>query len=182
MMIVARRYAKALYEEAEHTSKTDAVDEDMGLIRRSLDGSRELRGFFASPLISREKKEAVVRELFEGRVDALTLRFLTLLVEKHREDLLPSIASAYISMRNEQLNVAEARVRTAEPLGAAEEKKLATALGAMTGKTVRLEVEEDKSLIGGLVIRIGDTVYDGSVQHQLERLREQMGVGSYLLN
>ena len=181
-MIVARRYAKALYEEAVHTSKTDVVDEDMRLIRRSLDDSRELGNFFASPLISREKKESVVRELFEGRVDRLTLTFLTLLVKKQREDLLPSIVSAYVSMRDEQLNVAEARVRTAEPLDEAAEKKLATALGAMTGKTVRLKVVEDKSLIGGVVIRIGDTVYDGSVQHQLERLRERMEVGSYLLN
>lgn len=181
-MIVARRYAGALYEEAESQSKTDAVDRDVEFLRESLAGSRELVGFFLSPVVSREKKETIVRELFGSHVDKLTLRFLTLLIEKQRETLLPDMVASYQRMRDEQLNVAEARVRVAEPMGKGDEEKLAAAISKMTGKKIRLRVSEDRDLIGGVVIRVGDTVYDGSVQHQLERLRDRMEGGSHLLN
>ncbi len=181
-MIVARRYARALYEEAERESKKDAVDKDVDFIRLSLAESRELVDFFQSPVISREKKQAIVHALFDPHVDGLTMRFLALLVEKQRENIVPAIVAAYLGMRDEHLNVVEARVRTAEHMNEVEQKKLAEALARMTGKKIRLQVTEDDSLIGGVVIRIGDTVYDGSVQHQLERLRDRMEVGSYLLN
>lgn len=181
-MIVARRYARALYEEAERQSKTDVVDKDVEFIRASLSGSRELSGFFESPVISREKKESIVRTLFGGQISALTIRFLTLLIEKQRESILSDVLAAYQEMRDEHLDVVEARVRVAEEMGESEQKNLSGALAQMTGKKIRLKVVQDKDLIGGVVIRIGDTVYDGSVQHQLERLRHRMEVGSYLLN
>lgn len=181
-MIVARRYAKALYEEAERLSKTDVVDRDVEFIRASLSGSRELVSFFESPVISREKKESAVRALFDGKIGALSLQFLTLLIRKEREPILSDILAAYQEMRDEQLNIVEAQVRVAEEMSEAEQKKLSAALSEMTGKKIRLEVSQETDLIGGLVIRIGDTVYDGSVQHQLERLRHRMEAGSYLLN
>lgn len=181
-MVVARRYARALYEEAERASKTDVVDADMELLRTSLRDSDELARFFRSPVISREKKLDVVRALFEERVDALTLQFVGMLIRKQREDVLPRIAQAYRDMRDEQLGIVEAKARAARELGVDEREELVTALGRLTGKEVRLHVEKDPDLIGGLVIRIGDTVYDGSVRHQLEQLRDKMEVGTISLN
>ena len=181
-MIIARRYASAIYEEAERQSKTAAVDRDMQLIETSLQGSRELVNFFKSPIIAREKKEEIVSELFAGRIDELTLRFLVLLIEKQREDVFPEIVKAYRELRDRELGIIEADARVAQRLPENEEKSLIAALNEMTGKKVRLRVKEDPNLIGGLVIRVGDTVYDGSVRHQLEVLREQMDTGSYRMN
>ena len=182
MSQVARRYARALYEEAERTSKLDAVDDDVELIRASLENARELRDFFKSPIISREKKEVVVTELFENRVDALTLRFLKLLIAKQRETIFPEIVVSYRDMRDAHLGIVRAKARVATPLSEPDRKQLVNALERMTDKNVRLEIEQDPDLLGGVVIRIGDTVYDGSVRHHLERLREQMETGGFSLN
>lgn len=181
-MIVARRYARALYEEAERQSKIDAVDKDVEFIRASLEGSRELLSFFGSPVISREKKTSIVDQLFSGEISALSLQFLKMLIDKQRESILSEILAAYQEMRDEHLDIVEARVRVADSMGESEQENLSDALAQMTGKKIRLQVSQDTDLIGGVVIRIGDTVYDGSVQHQLERLRHRMEVGSYLLN
>ena len=181
-MIIARRYASAIYEEAERQGKTAAVDRDIELIEKSFQGSRELVNFFKSPIIAREKKEEIVSELFTGRLHQMTQDFLMLLIEKQREDIFPDIVKAYRELRDRELGIVEAEARVAQPLGSKEEKSLTEALNRMTGKKVRLRVTEDPSLIGGVVIRVGDTVYDGSVRHHLEVLREQMDLGSYRMN
>lgn len=181
-MVVARRYAQALYEEAERALKTSAIDDDMELIRESLQNSDELRRFFRSPVIARGKKEDIVRELFTSRVDPLTHRFLEMLIRKQREDLFPRIARAYREMRDEHLGIVEVSARAAWELREEDRSELVEALRRLTGKEIRLETRVDSALIGGLVIRIGDTVYDGSVRHQLEQLRDKMEVASMSLN
>ena len=177
---VARRYARALYEEAEQHGRLEQVDEDVSLIRQSLDESGELVRFFESPVISREKKEAVVQQLFAERVQPVTLHFLKLLIEKKREMLFPTVVRTYASLRDEQLGIIEAHARTAQPLDDAERDELAGQIEAMTGQQVRLDVTVDPDLLGGLIVRVGDTVYDGSVRHKLEQLRERMEVGVHL--
>ena len=151
---VARRYAQALYQEAESEGNVDRIDEDMQSVQESLDASRELDLFFRSPLIAREKKQAVVGKLFDGKVAPLI----------------------------ERLGIVEARVRTAMPMEFDETEDLRKALEAKTGKKVRLRIEVEPELIGGAVVRIGDRVYDGSVQHQLESLRDQLEERAYLSN
>ena len=179
---VARRYAQALYEEAESTDVLEAADRDIALLRETVSASADLTRFFRSPLIAREKKNAVVKQLFSERVNALTLRFLRLLVEKEREDILPEIARAYQHLRDEQEGVVEATASVAIPVPASEERRLQQAIERMTGKRIRLHVRHDPGLIGGIVVRVGDTVYDGSVAHQLKGLRERLQVGALPTN
>lgn len=179
---VARRYAQALYEKVAREQRVERVDEDIALIREALATSRELVVFFESPVISREKKEAVVEALFAERVEPSTLSFLRLLIEKKREALFADVVKAYRALRDEQLGIVEARARVASPLNEDEEHYLVQALERLTGVRVRLTVEQDAGLVGGLVVRIGDTVYDGSVRHQLASLRERMEYGSYAAN
>jgi len=180
--IVARRYAQALYAEAVREQRVEGIDEDVALIRDALEASRELVVFFESPVVSREKKKAVVQALFAARVQPLTLHFLRLLIEKKREDLFPDVVQAYRALRDEQLGIVEARARVAYPLAEAEEAQLVEALEKMSGKGIRLNVDVDAGLLGGLVVRIGDTVYDGSVRHQLASLRERLEEGSHAAN
>ncbi|ARA94333.1 MAG: F0F1 ATP synthase subunit delta [Bacteroidetes bacterium] len=180
--IVARRYAQALYEQAREARQVEQIDEDVELIRQALADSRELVRLFESPVIPREKKQAVVNQLFGPRVQPLTLRFLTLLIEKEREGLFAAIVQAYRRLRDEQQGIVEAQARVAQPLAEDEEKKLREALEAITGKRIRLRTEQDPSLLGGVVIRVGDTVYDGSVRHQLRTLREKLEQGAFVTN
>lgn len=179
---IARRYAQALYQEADAAGKVDRIDEDMQSVQESLDASRELDLFFRSPVVGRDKKEAVIGKLFDGKVDPLIVRLMQLLVEKGREDILSAVVRQYSELRDERLGIVEARVRTAMPMEFDETEDLRKALEAKTGKKVRLRIEVEPELIGGAVVRIGDRVYDGSVQHQLESLRDQLAERAYLSN
>ncbi len=179
---VARRYALALYQEAEAQDKVERVDDDVRVVEDSFEGSRELERLFASPIVSTEKKQAIVGRLFEDRVDPLVGRLMQLLIEKGREEILPSVIRAYGELRDERLGVVEARVRTAMPLGPDEADELRRALEGRTGQKVRMRIEVEPALIGGVVVRIGDRVYDGSVRHQLASLREQLAERAYMSN
>ncbi len=174
---VARRYAQALAEEAERQDRVEAVDADAALIRESLEASPELENFFESPILSAEQKKEVVRALFEERLSTLTYRFLQLLVEKERETLLREVLEAYRALRDRQRGIVEVQARTAGPLDDAGRTRLAEGAGRRTGHEVRLRTQQDPALIGGVVLRIGDTVYDGSVRNQLAALRERMTNG-----
>jgi len=177
-ILVARRYAQALHDAAQAAGQLEVVDGDVELIRSSLVVSRELVRFFESPIVSRERKARVVDTLFSSRVSDTMMRFLELLVEKRREDIFPQVVAAYRGLRDSQLGIVGVTVRAARPLGDDEEKSVARSLGSWTGGTVRLEAHHDESLIGGLLIRVGDTVYDGSVRNKLEHLRDQFASGS----
>lgn len=179
---VARRYAQALYEEAEREQQVEQVDTDVDLIRETLDGSRDLVAFFQSPIISREKKEAVVQSLFAESLRKTTYNFLRLLIEKKREALFPDVVRAYQDLRDEQRGIMEAQAKVAYPLSESEEQTLVQALEKLSGSQVRLNVQEDRTILGGLVVRMGDTVYDGSVRNQLANLRERMELGSIAMN
>ena len=171
---VARRYAQALTEEAQSTGQLDAADADVALLAETLDGSRDLRLALTSPIVPTAKKRAVLDRLFAGKVSDLTARFLRLLVEKQRDDQIPEILEAYRALRDERTGTVEATVRTARPLSPDEADRLKAALEARSGKTVRMDLRVDPSLIGGLVVRLGDVVYDRSVRHQLDTLRGQL--------
>ena len=181
-ILVAKRYAEALYEYALSGGTVQAVDEDITALITSLEASSELTVFFASPIISREKKRSIVGILFRERVHAATLRFLEQLVDKRRENIIRDILSAYQELRDGQLGVARAVARSASPITEEEVADVRRTLERMTGKTVRLETEVDKNLIGGLVVQIGDTVYDGSVRNKLNHLKEQFVAGSHVTN
>ena len=177
-MVVARRYARALYEEAEHASKVERVDADIAFVRATLEGSEALAQLFRNPVVSREKKQAVVRTLFETHLDDLTLRFLDMLVGRQRESLFVRIAEAWQSLHDERLGIVEAEARVASAFSEEERAGLTEALEQLTGKKIRLNVRKDAGLIGGLVVRIGDTVYDRSVRHRLEALRDRVALRS----
>jgi len=175
---ISRRYAQALNEQAELARATDRVDADMSLIFEGMKVSRELVGIFESPVVSREKKAEVFRALFSDKIDALTLRFLEVLVEKRREGLFTDIVHAYRELRDQQMGVMGVTARTALPLTGDDEKRLMASLEKLTGKQIRLETKIDESILGGIVIRVGDTVYDASVVNQLASLRVRLETGS----
>lgn len=173
-LTVARRYAQALYQDALQNKCVERVDEDVQMIQESIEGSPELNRFFLDPILTAGKKNKVVDALFEGKVHATTHALLKLMVSKGRENLFTQVASSYKEMRDEQQGIVEAEVKAALPLSAEDEKKIASGVEQLTGKKVRLKAIIDASILGGLIIRVGDTVYDGSVLHQLSTLRGRL--------
>lgn len=171
--LVARRYARALRDAAVDGGVAESVDRDFQAVSESLDGSLELRQLFRSPIVSREKKSAIVDKLFGARLHATTLDFLRMMIAKRREGVFGEVARAYRQMRDEDAGIVRAHARSAVALSPESEAGLRRSLEARTGKKVHLDVELDPSLIGGVVVRVGDEVFDGSVANRLARLREQ---------
>ncbi|HSQ76609.1 MAG TPA: ATP synthase F1 subunit delta [Bacteroidota bacterium] len=177
---VARRYAQALMSTAEELRLLDAIAADVETIGTTVRSSRELRLFLNSPVVSIPRKKTALHELFGNRISPATLSFLDLLVRKQRETLLPEILEQFAALRDEQKGIVDAHVATAVELTPQQLRALQIELERQTGKHVRLNVTADSSIRGGLVIRIGDTVLDASLTHQLERLREHFARGASL--
>ena len=172
---VTRRYAQALFEEADRQGHLKQVDQDVDLLRKSLQDAPELERMLKSPVVSQDKKQAVLDSLVKPRVGGLTYRFIEMLLQKDREEQLAEMLTAYHTLRNTQEGIVEADVRTAQPLQDEERARLEEAVTQMTGQPkVHLNVEHHPDLIGGVIIRVGDTVYDGSVRHQLASLHERL--------
>ena len=169
----ARRYATALMAVAEERNAVDAVAADLEAVGRVLASSRDLRLLVASPIISGGKKQAVFRELFSGRTGKETMEFLSLLIRKQRESLLPAVVEEYLVLRDSRENIVNVDVTAAVDLNPSQETALSAALAHQTGKKVRLRLSKDPAIAGGLVVKIGDTVLDGSVRHQLARIRRR---------
>lgn len=171
---VARRYAGALYEEAEETGVLEAVDEDVLMLRESLDSNDTLSRFFKSPVIPKEKKDSVLQTLLGDRVEDLLVRFLRLLVRKDRETMTEAVLDQYQTLRDEHRGIVDAHVTVARSLADEDREAVVEALEKQTGKTIRLHVEEDSDLVAGLIIRIGDYVFDGSVRNKLTTLHHRL--------
>lgn len=177
--IISRRYAGALYEQALSSVVLEEVDADITMIGESLEGAPELGRFFGSPIVAREKKTSVVRALFKDRIQQITLNFLLLMVDKGREQLFPDVVRAYQSLRDDQLGIVRVTARIARGVSEQQQRALVASIESTLGKKVRLDVQVEASLLGGIVVKIGDTVYDGSFKNQLKSLRKRLEEGVY---
>ena len=171
---LARRYAGALFRAAKDADAIDNVESDLGLISYTLQAAPRLREALAHPLIPPARKKEIVAELFEGAIQDVTLHFLGLLIDKRREEVLEDVEPEYVRLANEFQNIMPVVVTSAVPLTSDEVAGLQAKLAEFTGKKVELELEEDPSLIGGLVVRISDTVIDGSVRGYLASLKDRL--------
>ena|SRR6185369_15107004 len=169
----AQRYALALIGIAEEFKQFDTVSEDMAMLGRAIDGSRDLVNFLKSPVINKLQKRAVLAELLKGKVSDLTFKFVELITAKEREAIMPDIIRAYAKLRDKHLGILRATVRSASAMSPGQQETLQKHLAGVTGKNVMLTEMNDASLMGGFTLQYEDTVWDGSVKHQLEMLREQ---------
>ncbi len=175
MSAIARRYAAALADVALEHKSADAVKRDLSAFVTAFFGSPDLRNVVESPAVNRDLKQRVVEEVAArmGMDDAVR-NFILVLVDNRRTNLLREIEKALSEELNARLGIAEAEVTTARELGALERERLTEALKRLTGKEIDARFEEDRSLLGGAVVRVGSQVYDGSVREQLNRLREHL--------
>jgi F-type H+-transporting ATPase subunit delta len=172
---VATRYAAALADVALKEKNADRVKRDLGEFAEAFLSSADLRNFLETPAVGDDAKQKVIETITERMDLAPSVRnFVHVLVDHHRTELLREIRQAFESELNARLGIAEADVSSARELSAGEKQQLTAALERRTGKKIEARFREDKSLVGGTVVRVGSTVYDGSVREQLTRLREQL--------
>jgi len=171
---VARRYAQALFSLAQEKGLMDQIEGDLALVVQTLRDNADVRRVVQHQDIPPESKVRLVREVFQSRVNPLTVNFLGVVLVKRREEYLPDIYERYVESANVVRGVVEAEVRSAVPLAAEQAEALAQRLGARLGKTLKLSTRVDAGLMGGVVVRVGDTLLDGSVKTRLQRMRGQL--------
>lgn len=169
----ARRYATALMGVAEEQHSIESVAADLDFVNRTLKGSRELQLLLVSPVVAPGRKRSVFKALFGEGTGKATIAFLDLLIAKRRETLLPLIMQEYAALRDEKNGIVNVDVVSAIELAPPQEERLRAELERFTGKKVRFRSEIDGSVRGGIRVKIGDTVLDATIRHQLERLRNR---------
>lgn len=171
---IARRYAVALHDSAVEAGKDEQVQEDMKAIHRILQSSKELRTVVKSPVIQHWKKKAAFKEIFENSVSPMTAGFIQLLTEKGRESSLEQIVVVFNELYNGEKNLLPVEITTAVTMDEDLRTKLLKNLETRTGKTIIPTFSVNPDLKGGVVLKIGDMVMDGSLRHQLEKMYEEM--------
>jgi F-type H+-transporting ATPase subunit delta len=171
----AARYAKALFDVALTESTPEQAEKELSAFSELVRAHTDLRVALESPAVPSAKKVAVVAQLLDRLQPSSPVRkLLLLLAERDRLELLQDLVSVYHERVMEHLKVIQAEVTTAAPLPADRIAQLQQRLGASIGRTVTLTTRVDPALIGGMVTRIGSTVYDGSVATQLAALRQRL--------
>lgn len=170
----ARRYAKAYLQIAIEQDNVSNILEDVLTIKNTIDSSRDLVLFLKSPIIKSGDKRKALEEIFGDQIQPMTQEFLTLLVRKGREKLLGQIMDGFIESYNEYAGIIEVSVSTAMKLSEDQKQRLSEALEKATGKQVDFDYHLNKELMGGMSVRIDDTVIDGTVRHKINRLKQML--------
>ena len=169
----ARRYAEAAFELGKREDSLDAWERDLARLRDTLRDPR-LRAVAQHPAIPYAAKERALRALLEERVGAEPLNLVLLMVRRGRPRAIEPMVDRFDELLRRERGISRAEVRSALALDDEERAWLASRLEAMTGSRVELDEQVDPSLIGGVAIRVGDTLYDASVRSRLERLRTRL--------
>ena len=170
-LTVAKRYAKAMFELASEVKQLDPVHRDLQGLGELIRGSVEVVHFLEDPLMSAERRSAVLRSLFESKLEPVVFRFLLFLEEKKRLTLLESICSIFDELYHEHKGIVRVKIISTMPLTDDQLHQIETNLNRKCGKSVESEVVIDPSLLGGFRIVIEDEVLDFSLQTQLDRVK-----------
>jgi len=171
---VARNYAEALFESARKHESVSEFDDAMQTVAVLLDENPDFHLFLVTPRIPVDDKKRVVREVFAARIPRQVVNFVLLAIDKRRQRLLRLIASEFSVLVDEHLGRAHVDVSVARPLDDATTDEIAKRLSALLGKTAIPKVRVKPELLGGIVVRSGDTIYDGSLRRRLDRMRRQL--------
>jgi F-type H+-transporting ATPase subunit delta len=170
---IAQVYSRALFEVAKEHGKLDVVREQLGQFADALDQNRELAVFFFSPYFSTGEKKDGLRRTVEG-ADPTVLNFLETLLERHRMPAIFRIRAEYTRLWDEENKLLPVEVTSAVDLDEATVKNLGDRIGQQTGQRVELTSKVDPSILGGIVLRVGNQILDASIKHRLDQLRKHV--------
>jgi F-type H+-transporting ATPase subunit delta len=176
MAAVASRYARALVEVVlEQKLDADVTREQLNSFVEAVRESIELRRVWESPAVPAEQKRAVLDALV-GQIQAFKAirNFMAVLIDHHRIPMLGEIARQFAVELDTQLGFVEAEISSARQLSAEEKRQLESQVERLTGKKVRAHYSSDLGLLGGVMVRVGSTIYDGSIRGQLEKMKQEL--------
>jgi F-type H+-transporting ATPase subunit delta len=173
---ISKRYARAFFEIASEEKQLEKYYNDIKLFASIITQDSALRDFLANPVFEQAVKKNVVEKIISKlQLSTMTINFLKLLVDKQRIGVLPDIEICYRQMMDEALKKVRVNLKTAFPLSAGMQDYISSNLEKLTGRQVEMTVEKDPALLGGIVIGVGDTLYDGSIKNQLNNMRNLLG-------
>ena len=171
---VARRYAEAFFSIAQEASKIDEYQAELEKVIQSItevEGMKEYLGHLLVPV--REKKE-LIQKIFGSQLSPMTMNFLLMVIDKRRESYLEVIYGEFVEMADESRNIKKAELFAARDVPEKDLADLAQKLSSSTGKTVLLKLTVDPALLGGVKIRMGDQIVDGTIAKKLQMLKENL--------
>jgi F-type H+-transporting ATPase subunit delta len=170
-------YAAALFQIASAEGVLEQVEDELFRFARTLENESRLRDALVDPNLPAEHRANMIQELLGSRATPHTANLIAFVVQQGRARELSAIIDGLVQIAAEERKRAVAEVRTAVPLSDEQRDKLGRALRSATGKEITLKVIVDPSVVGGLVARVGDVIFDASVRRRLELAKEQFGRG-----
>ena len=170
---LATVYARSLFEAAQDADKLDEVHEQVGQVADALDEDRDLQVFFFSPYLTPdEKKDGLHKAVSDS--EPIVQNFLELLIENHRMPALLRIRREFDRLWDEENKLLPVQITSAVELDEEVVRQIGDRIGEQTGRKVELSATVDPDVLGGLVVRVGNTVLDASIRHRLDQLRKQV--------
>ena len=174
---LAQVYARSLFEAAKEQGKLDELREQLGQFADAVQENRELQVFFFSPYFStKEKQEALGRLLVDA--DSQLVNFLELLIENHRMPVIFRIRRTFEHLWERENRLLPVEITSAIELDDATTGSVAQRIGESTGQRVTLTTRVDPSILGGIVVRVGNSILDASIRNRLEQLRRHVALGA----
>jgi ATP synthase F1 delta subunit len=170
---IAQVYARSLFEVAKEQDKLDDVREQLAQFADALAENRDLQVYFFSPYFSTEEKKEGLKMAVEG-ADEIVLNFLELLVEKHRMPLIFRVRRAFDDLWEEEHKLLNVEVTSAVELDPGVVEQIGRRVGEQTDRKVELSSKVDPDILGGIVLRVGNSILDASIRNRLEQLRRQV--------
>jgi F-type H+-transporting ATPase subunit delta len=174
---LARVYGRSLFEVAAEQDKLDVLREQLGQFADALDHSNELRVFFFSPYFSSSEKQDALGGLLQG-ADEQLMNFLKLLIENHRMPVIFRVRREYDRLWEQENKLLAVEITSAIELDSAMTEHLGERIGERAGRKVKLTAHVNPEILGGIVLRVGNSILDASIRNRLEQLRRQVAQGA----
>lgn len=172
--MVAKRYALALFQLSKENNLLAQVEQELRVVKEVLVNSSDLNAVLQSPKVSAAKKKEIIKDSF-SEVNPFVLNTLMILIDRHRQDQMVEVVDQFVELSNEEHGIADAKVYSIRPLTEDESDALSASFAAKVGKkSLRIQNIVDPELLGGLKIRIGNRIYDGSLRGKLNRLERKL--------
>ncbi len=174
---LAQVYARSLFEVAREQGKLDVLREQLAQFAEALDENRQLALFYFSPYFSTNEKQDSLAGLLDG-ADEIFLNFLSLLIENHRMPVIFRVRAEYDRLWDEENKTLPVEITSAIALDAQTTESLGRTIGERTGRKVTLAARVDPDILGGIVLRVGNSILDASIRNRLEQLRRHVAQGA----
>jgi F-type H+-transporting ATPase subunit delta len=172
--IIASRYAEALFQVGEESNSTEKLYNELKAVVDIIKENKEFENILKSPIVSKGDKKDLISNIFGSQIDKEMLNFMKILADKDRLSLIAGITEAFKASLNDKNNILEGIVITAVPMKGDELEGLQGKLSAKYNKTVILKNKVDESVLGGVLVRLGNEEIDGTVKNRLDKMKEQL--------